>query len=158
MQLLRCLKMNRRSKRLDIYLLIASLLQIGFYAAWSLSPQNFGAIFYCDPRIGLFFIESVIRGAELTVPGLLQWFSAICLLVIALVLRGWPIIIGYLIFEIIASTPSLFFFVVIVFANLSPAHGFSVGELFFPVLTMILFSVVPLLIAVRIWRNGVAGG
>lgn len=146
--------MKQRAKWLSVYLFIASLLQTCIYAALSWSPQKLGAIFYFDPRIGLFFIESGIRGAELRVPGILQWLSAICLLLISLLLLiSRPILKTYIIFETIASIPNLFFFVVIALANLSPAHGFSIGELFIPVLVTMLFSLVPLIVAFRIWRE-----
>lgn len=55
--------------------------------------------------------------------------------------------------EIVASIPNLFFFVVIALANLNPAHGFSIGELFLPVLVTMLFSILPLILAFRIWRK-----
>ena len=137
---------------------MASLLQTCIYVAMSLSPEKLGTIFYFDPRIGLFFTESGIRGAELQLPGILQWLSAIWLLVISLLLFGGrPIIKTYIILEIITSIPNLFFFVVIALANLSPAHGFSTGELVFPVLVTVLFSIVPLTLAFRIWRRHPAG-
>jgi hypothetical protein len=146
--------MNQSAKWFSIYLLTASLLQTCIYAALSLSPEKLGAIFYFDPRIGLFFIESGIRGAELRVPGILQWLSAIWLLLISLLLlSGRPILKTYIITEIVASIPNLFFFVVIALANLSPAHGFSIGELFLPVLVTMLFSILPLILAFRIWRK-----
>ena len=139
---------------MSFYLLVASVLQICMYAVWSFSPEKLIAIFYFDPRIGLFYIESGIRGAELTAPGILQWLSGLWLLLISLLLlSGRPILKTYIISEIIVSIPTLFFFVVIVLANLSPAHGFSVGELFFPVLVMILFTIVPVILAFRIWRK-----
>ena len=146
--------MKQRAQWLSFYLLLASLLQICMYAAWSFSPEKLIAIFYFDPRIGLYFIESGTRGAELTVPGILQWLSAILLLLISLLLlSGRSILKTYIISEIIVSIPNLFFLVLIALANLSPAHGFSVGELFFPVLVMMLFTIVPVILAITIWRK-----
>lgn len=143
-----------KAKWLSVYLLLASLLQICMYAVCSFSPEKLIAIAYFDPRIGLFFIESGIRGAELTIPGILQWLSAIWLLLISLLLlSGRSILKTYIISEIIVSIPNLFFVVVVVLANLSPAHGFSVGELFFPVVVMILFTSVPLILAFTMWRK-----
>ena len=133
---------------------MASLLQISIYVAWSLLPAKLVALFYFDPRIGLFFIESGFRGAELRVPGILQWLSAIWLLLISVLLvSGRSILKTYIISEVIASIPNLFFFVVIVLANLSPAHGFSVGELTCPVLAMMVFSIIPVTLAFRMWRK-----
>ena len=145
-------KMKQRVKLLSSYLVLASVLQVCMYAAWSFSPKKLLVIFYFDPRIGLFAIESGIRGTEL--PGILQWLSAIGLLLISLLLfSGRPFLKTYIISEIVASIPNLFFFVVVVLANLSPVHGFSVGELLVPVLVMIFFTVVPLMAAVRIWQK-----
>lgn len=146
--------MKQRTTWLSLYLLMASLLQVGIYLAITFSPEKFIELFYFDPRIGLFFIESWIRGAELKAPGILQWLAAIWLMMISLLLfSGRAILKTYLISEIIASIPSLFFFVLIALANLSPAHGFSVGELFFPVLVMLVFTVIPAVSALMIWRK-----
>lgn len=146
--------MKIRTQPLSLYLFLVSLLQICLYATWSFSPENFIALFYFDPRIGLFFIETWIRGVELRVPGILQWLSAFWLLLISILLSiGQPIFKTYVITEVILFVPNLFFFVVVVLANQSPAHGFSIGELFLPVLVSGVFSVVPLLLALRKWRE-----
>jgi len=146
--------MKERTTWLSLYLLLASLLQVGVYLAITFSPEKFIELFYFDPRIGLFFIESWIRGAELKAPGILQWLSAIWLMMISLLfLSGRPILKSYLISEVLFSIPSLFFFVLIGLANLSPAHGFSVGELFFPVLVMLVFTVIPAVSAFMTWRK-----
>ena len=144
--------MKQQVRWLSSYLILASLLQICMYAAWSFSPKKLVVIFYFDPRIGLFAIESGIRGTEF--PGILQWLSVLGLLMISLLLfSGRPILKTYVISEIVASIPNLFFFVVVVLANLNPVHGFSVGELLVPVVVMIFFTVVPLIVAFRIWRK-----
>ncbi len=70
-----------------------------------------------------------------------------------MLLFGRPLVKTYIVSEIILSIPSVFFFLAIVWSNLSPAHGFSVGELLFPVLVMIAFSVVPLVLAFRIRKK-----
>jgi len=102
----------------------------------------------------MFFIESGLRGAELKIPGILQWLSAIWLLFIAIVLlRGRQALNAYIISEIIASIPNLLFFIMVLLANLSPAHGFSVGELLFPVSVMLLFSIIPMSVAFIVWRQ-----
>jgi hypothetical protein len=77
--------MKQRATPLSLYLVFASLLQISLYVAWTLSPEQLGAIFYFDPRIGLFFIESGFR-TELNAPGVLQCLSATWLLVISLLM------------------------------------------------------------------------
>jgi len=146
--------MKQQAKYLGFYLLFASLLQICTYAAWSFSAEKPGGIFYFDPRIGLFFIESTVRGAELTIPGILQWLSVLWLLLISLLLSsGRAMLKTYIISEMIVSIPNLLFFVVIILGNLSPNHGFSVGELFFPVVVMMLFTIVPVILTFRMWRR-----
>ncbi len=62
-------------------------------------------------------------------------------------LSGRPLIKTYIASEIILALPSLLFSLVIVVGNLSPAHGFSIGELFYPVVIMIFFSIIPLSLA-----------
>ena len=66
-----------------------------------------------------------------------------------MLLFGRQLVKTYIVSEIVLSIPNVFFFLAIVWANLSPAHGFSVGELLFPVVVMIAFSVVPLVLAFR---------
>ena len=129
-------------------------MQLCLYLALSLATDEAGWLFYFDPRIGIFFLESGARGAELIIPGLFQWLSAGWILLLGLMLLfGRPLMKTYIVSEIILSVPSLFFFLAIAWGNLSPAHGFSVGELLFPVIIMIVFSVVPLVLAIRIRKK-----
>ncbi|MDT4965998.1 MAG: hypothetical protein QOJ64_735 [Acidobacteriota bacterium] len=133
---------------------MVSILQICLYLALSLSTDKADWLFYFDPRLGIFFLESGVRGAELIIPGIFQWLSAVWILLLGLMLLfGRPLVKTYIVSEIILSIPSIFFFLAIVWVNLSPAHGFSVGELSFPVLVMIAFSVVPLVLAFRIRKK-----
>jgi hypothetical protein len=141
----------QRTKTLGLYLLVGSILQLSLYLAMSLSTDKADWLFYFDPRIGIFFLEAGVRGAELVIPGIFQWLSAVWIFLLGLVmLFGRPAVKTYIVSELILSSPSVFFFLAIVWANLSPAHGFSVGELLFPVIVMIAFSVVPLVLAFRI--------
>ena len=49
--------------------------------------------------------------------------------------------------------PNLLFTLLIAAANMSPAHGFSTGELLFPILVMVIFSIIPLGLAVWLaWK------
>ena len=134
-----------RYKILGTYLLVAGILQACLYLALSVSP-SLDWLFYFDPRIGIFFIESAWRGADETVvPSVLRWLTVgWILLLAALFLYGRPLIKTYVISEVVLLLPSVLFFIGIIFANLSPAHGFSVGELLFPVPVAIMFSAVPL--------------
>jgi hypothetical protein len=145
---------SRRIKTLGLYLMVGAILQICLYLALSLSSDAADWLFYFDPRMGIFFIESGLRGAELVVPGIFQWLSAVWILLLGLMLiRGRPLVKTYIVSEIILSLPNVFFSLVIVWANLSPAHGFSVGELLFPLIIMVAFSVVPLVLAFRTRRQ-----
>lgn len=149
--------MNLKLARLlGAYLVMACVLQICAYLALSVSVEKFGWLYYLDPRIGIFFVESAVRGAEQPPPGVFGWVSAAWILALGLfLLSGRLRIKTYIISEIVLSLPNLLFVVAIALANLSSAHGFSVGELFFPVLVMIAFSVIPLILAFRARSKGV---
>ena len=140
----------KRVKILGAYLTVACALQICLYLAMSVSAEQFDWLFYLDPRLGLFFVEAGLRGAEQPPPGILGWVSAAWVLTLGLrLLSGRSLIRAYVISEVVLSAPSLLFVFVVAWANLSPAHGFSVGELFIPVCIMIIFSVVPLILTFR---------
>jgi hypothetical protein len=140
----------KRVKILGAYLTVACALQICLYLAMSISAERYEWLFYFDPRLGLFFVESGIRGAEQPSPGIFGWVSAAWVLALGLLLlSGRPLIRAYVISEVALSAPNLLFVFAVAWANLSPAHGFSVGELFVPVGVMIIFSVVPLILAFR---------
>lgn len=139
-----------QTKTLGLYLLVASALQICLYLALSLSTDKADWLFYFDPRLGIFFLESSVPGADQVAPGIFQWVSAVWILLLALMLLfGRPLVRTYIVSEIILSIPSVLFFLMVLWVNMSPAHGFSVGELFFPVMVMIAFSVVPLVLAFK---------
>lgn len=139
-----------RTKTLGVYLLVGSILQICLYLVLSVGTDKYDWLFYLDPRLGIFFIESGVRRAELVTPGIFQWLSAVWILVSGLLLLfGRLLVKTYIVSEIIFSIPSLLFFLTIVLANLRPEHGFSVGELLLPVTVMIAFSAVPLVLAFK---------
>ena len=142
-----------RAKFLGIYLIAICSLQICLYLALSFASEENLWLFYFDPRIGIFFLETVLRGVEQVVPGILRWLSAIWILALGIfMLSGRPLIKTYIVSEILLVLPNLLFSLAIVAANLGPTHGFSVGELFFPILVMVIFSIVPLSLAVW-WRG-----
>jgi hypothetical protein len=130
---------------LGAYLTVVCALQICLYLAMAISAERYMWLFYFDPRIGLSVVESIIRGAEQPPPGILGWVSAAWVLALGLLLlSGRPLIRTYVISEVALATPNLLFVFAVASANLSPAHGFSVAELFVPVCLMIVFSAVPL--------------
>ncbi len=138
----------KRIRILGAYILAIGLLQIYFYLVMLMSTEKEGWLFYFDPRIGIFFLESSIRGTEEIAPGIFRWFSAVWISTIGLILvSGRPIVKTYIVSELALMLPSVIFFVLIIWANLTPAHGFSVSELIFPALVTIVFSIVPLRLA-----------
>jgi hypothetical protein len=138
-----------RTRILGVYLIVAGLLQAVLYVLLSISKTH-DWLFYFDPRIGIFFLESMWKGGEPTIPGVERWLTVVWLLAIGVVLiTGRQLLWFYIVPEILFSLPTVLFFVFIVLANLSPSHGFSVGELFLPILVTVAFSLIPLVIAFR---------
>jgi hypothetical protein len=139
-----------RGKILGTYLLAACALQACVYLGLSLAAGKYDWLFYFDPRLGIFFLESGLRGAEQVAPGVLRWLSVAWLLAVGVGLcSGRAALKTYIVSELVLSLPNLLFVLAVGWANLSPAHGFSVGELFCPALVMTAFSVVPLMLALR---------
>jgi hypothetical protein len=137
----------KRVKILGAYVTVACALQICLYLAMLIPAERYErlfpfavkqiALFYFDPRLGL----SVFVG-------IFSWVSAPWVLALGiLLLSGRPLIRTYVISEVALSAPNLLFVIWVSSVNLSPAHGFSVGELSVPVCVMIIFSVVPLILA-----------
>ena len=140
-------------KLLAIYLIIIGSFQLVLYSLISLS-EDLMVLFYFDPRFGLSFLETIIRGVE-TMPALLGWISAIVILVVGIfLLRYEGLLPLYFIVEFLFAAPSLFTFLVIGALNLSPSHGFSIGELLIPTIVFIFITVVPVVIGVRIYLSG----
>jgi Sec-independent protein secretion pathway component TatC len=44
------------------------------------------------------------------------------------------------------------FFALVIAANMTPAHGFSILELLIPLIVFWIFSVVPMSLALKEWR------
>jgi hypothetical protein len=132
-----------RNKVLGAYVLTAGVLQALLYL-WIAFSSNSEWLFYFDPRIGMIFVESVLFGTEEVV--LLRWLSVMVEITLGLMLMGDIPVKVYVLFELLFAAPTIFFFVTIALANLSPTHGFSVGELYVPVCVFIVFSVVPLIL------------
>jgi hypothetical protein len=49
----------------------------------------------------------------------------------------------YLFVEALFALPTIMFFVMVLIANISPAHGFSVDELVWPSVVFVICSVIP---------------
>jgi len=75
----------------------------------SISPERYQWLFYFNPRFGLYFVESVIKG-EPPPPGIFGWMSAAWVLALGLLLlSGRPLIKAYVISEVALSAPTLLF-------------------------------------------------
>jgi len=134
---------------LAVYLTVIALLQVGLYFM-SFGAKGAGPFFYFDPRIGIDFwlsggamdAETRLRMRELSQA--IRWASAAWMLGLGLLFTlKKPVIPLYVISECLFSLPSLAFFVVIALANLSLSHGFSIGELFIPIIVFAGYTVVP---------------
>jgi hypothetical protein len=145
----------KRVKILGAYLLAASSLHMCLYLAMSLAPDKFEWLLYFDPRVGIFFVETFVRQTEQSVPSFFRWLSAMWVFLIGWGLfAGRPMVKAYVVSELLLLLPNVCFFVFIVLTNLSPSHGFSVGELLLPLLVMVIFSFVPLWLAWRCRSTG----
>ena len=143
----------KSQRLLGIYVLVMGLLQLSLYCYMVARPAV-SSLFYFDPRIGLFLVETATSGHEPTSPGLIRWTSAVVLIFVgALMGRGFRRPVTYVVLEFVLAAPSVFFFLMVLWANLGPSHGFSIGELIVPVPILALFSGVPLLWAFRLRRQ-----
>lgn len=139
-------------RKLGYFLLGVTIFQVVLYisAAWLKNSAEW--LFYFDPRIGLFFVQSAV-GQE-SFPGVLSWVSVALLFGIAVaIIRDASWLPIYLILEAVLAIPSLLMFVIIVAANLSAAHGFSVGELPVPAVVFLAASGAPFIYAFILWRR-----
>jgi hypothetical protein len=142
---------SKRIKILGAYLLAISSLQMCLYLAMWRSPEQAEWLFHFDPRFGIFFLETFMQGRRPSDPTFFRCLSAIWIFLIGLLLfLGRSIVKTYVASELILLLPNACFFLIVIWANQSPTHGFSIAELFFPLLVMLLFSFVPLWLA---WQS-----
>jgi hypothetical protein len=150
----------RRVKILGYFILAICMAQIAIYLLLALAKGGADWLIYFDPRLGLFYFESGLRGKETVAPTLVRWFSAFWIFGLALLLLSGRRVVGiYIVSELVLSLPNVLFVLAIVWANLSPAHGFSIGELLVPLIVMLVFSAVPMGIAIWVQKSklGVPG-
>lgn len=144
-----------RVRTLGAYVSVVALFQFCIYIALPSGPGTWGWLVYFDPRIGLLFVEATLRGSEPAGAGVLQWLSALWLAALGvLMLTGRAPVVTYIASEIVLAGVTVLFFIMIAAANLSPSHGFSVGELFFPVIAMLFVTAIPLWLAFRCFSKG----
>jgi hypothetical protein len=129
--------------RLAIYLILATVGQVVIYAFWAKGDTW---PFYFDPRIGFWVLQTLIVGHESSGPSFLSWASVLWLAVVAPAIHFKPKAVRvYRFGEPLMALPSIGFFGSVLWANMSPAHGFSLPELTIPVVVFVLFTVLPLI-------------
>ena len=133
-------------------LLVAlGIAQAALYTVAGRGGEPVGRLFYFDPRIGWFFLESLMRRDE-TFPGVTSWATAGVALTLGIaLLRGRVGGRAYVAAEAVMALPTLCMFLCIGVRHMSPAHGFSAGELLIPVLVFIVVSAGPL--GWALWRG-----
>ena len=148
---------NRQN--LAVYLVTIALLQIGLYFAF-FQPRGMGGAFYLDPRIGIDFWFTGGRMASedrLSAEGLSQlirWSTAAWVLILGLLFMAHKAVAKlYVVSECLLSLPSLLFFLMVIGAGMSSAHGFSIGELLIPIIVFGVYTAVPLSIGLKDWRT-----
>jgi hypothetical protein len=118
---------------------------IGQLALYSIVHFNRDAMWlsYFDPRIGLAAFQGLfLHGTRY--PAYLSWLSAMVLAVVGIgLIRNVYGITLYLFAEALFTLPTLMFFAMVLISNMSPAHGFSVGELVWPSLMFVVCSAIP---------------
>ena len=139
-------------RTLAFYIVAVATAQLVMYAAVSVFGGRVPWLFYFDPRIGLFVLETMLRNREVY-PGMLSWTSAFVLWAIGFILLRHPDRLRtYLFTEAALALPTLVFFVLTIAANIGPAHGFAIGELVVPVPVFIVASGLPFWIGCRSLR------
>jgi hypothetical protein len=147
---------EQRTRIFGTAILGITLLQGGLYTVASRLGQQAGYLQYFDPRIGIAGLTDL---PERGFPNYLEWSSVLVLASVA----GFTIVRPskrslrvYLLAEAGLSVPTLAFFVVVLQANLAPAHGFSLGELTWPLAVFVVLSLTPWLTGYRLldsWRR-----
>jgi hypothetical protein len=120
----------KRVKILGAYVTVLGALQICFLLGpMFISLERYESrpdlwLWYFNPRIGLTGLESETIGIPIFTLVSAPWILALGLLL----LSGRTLIRTYVISEIVLSAPNLLFVLWTLAVNMSPAHGFSVGE------------------------------
>jgi hypothetical protein len=145
----------RRTKFLGVYILSAGILQLVLCSFVALSSGWDERFSYFNPHGGIFFVGVYLLGAGGAAINFFTWASAILHLAI-----GWlwfkrrPLVMTYVISEIVLIVPNIFFLLFLLLTKLDSdsAQYVSAGGLFFLIMTIIAFSVVPLVLALW-WRR-----
>jgi hypothetical protein len=139
-----------KTRILAIYLLALGILQSVLYLVWWQTGDRYLFLFYFDPRIGIFCLETAVTGTEQSLPSALRIVSAAWLVGIGSYLLGTGSGLKvYIASELLLGASTVLFMLLIVVANISATHGFSVGELMIPFPLFLIYTVAPLIIALR---------
>jgi hypothetical protein len=129
-------------RTLAYWLLAYGVMQVALYAVMITGGP--GWLFYFDPRLGwsavadLLGLHGGIPSPLVGIPTLWQFAIAGALFAEAVSPKV------YRIGELVMSLPTVIFFGGVIVMNMSPSHGFSIRELFYPTLVVLVFTVAPL--------------
>ena len=139
----------RTPRGLGAYLLALACAQMCLYLAWTEERSEW--LIYIDPRGGTSGLESLLRDTELIMPGTLSWGSAFVLLGVAAFLvatnHGLRL---YLVIEALLAAPTVIAFAGNVIIRMLPTYGLAIAELQIPASIFLIFTVVPINLALRI--------
>jgi hypothetical protein len=144
-----------RAKFLGVYILSVGILQLALCLFVVLSLGWDEPFSYFDPQGGIFFVAVYFLGIESAAINFLSWASAFLHLAI-----GWfwvkrrPLVMTYVISEVALIVPSVFFLLFLLLTKLDSdsAQYTSAAGLFFLIMTIFVFSVIPLVLVLW-WRR-----
>jgi hypothetical protein len=140
-----------RRRTLGRYLQVLAILQWMLYASATVTRAD--GLFYLDPRLPLYFVHSMAAPGHQAFPTWISWITAIGFFALAsgvVTSRRWLGV--YVVVEGVFTLAFMAFGALIVAANLSPSHGFSVRELLISLVVFVAFSAGPLIVALPLWR------
>ena len=141
-----------RTRILGAYVLVGAVLQVFLYLALSIT-RNCDWLCCFDSRIGIGFFESWAGRAQMA-PSIVRWFAVGWILALGVLLfTGRRLVKAYIISEIVLSLPNIIMFAMVALASLAPSPHFSIRSLLWPIIVMVVFSVIPLILAFRSRRQ-----
>ena len=127
-------------KCLSIYLGMIVIFQMVILIGTASDPYSGG--FYFNPRFGIDLLLTENGLGKL--PDLVQWLTVAALLFLAIALfRNEKAVWWYVFAEGLMALPTIVVFALVLRVNISPAHGFSVGELTIPAIVFVVCTVIP---------------
>ncbi|MCB9385258.1 MAG: hypothetical protein H6509_11630 [Bryobacterales bacterium] len=138
---------------LAFYLLCLALLHAALYWVAAGGGPGAWALYYLEPRLGLYFLESLVKPGH-PFPGYLIGASIVSIgLIGCLLLLDVVGLRFYLAFEILLALPTVILFAMIAISNAPPGLAFSPLDLMLPAVPFTLVSVLPVLYAWRVLRS-----